>query len=106
LEYWRGEKVAYGRGHGLAEVKEVIRLQPDIRPSLSKSRAARARSQSEKPKRQVAEDKENFEGWDDNTDPVGHVTEYLTRKDIQRSGSGLLGMNEVDVQESHSRRTT
>jgi centromere protein C len=84
LEYWRGEKVAYGRGHGLTEIKEVIRLQPDVRPSLSKSRAARARSASEKPKRKV-EDKENFEGWDDNTDPVGHVTEFATGKDIQRS---------------------
>lgn len=106
LEYWRGEKVAYGRGHGLAEVKEVIRLQPEVRPSLSKSRAARARSGSEKPKRQVTEDKENFEGWDDNTDPVGHVTEFATGKDIQRSASWRQCERNADGQESLLRRIT
>ncbi|KAF8884784.1 Mif2/CENP-C like-domain-containing protein [Infundibulicybe gibba] len=81
LEWWRGEKVVYGRSeHGptlVPNVKEIHRIPKDLPVPLgSKRKRTRARSKSKVPNPE--------EGWDKDTEPQAIVLDYNTGEEVQR----------------------
>lgn len=93
LEWWRCEKVVYGRrdsGTSMVPViKDIIRLPKDIPEPLARRHGRKPRSQSK-----TLPDEENNivvanpeEGWDDQTDPHGIVLDYVTSSEVRRSMS-------------------
>lgn len=92
LEYWRLEKVVYGRvdeeSHKpnlVAPIKEIVRLpKEDVQPlGGKKSRKWRGKSKS----KTVEPDDLVYnpeEGWDSGTKPQGHVIDYTTKMDVER----------------------
>lgn len=86
LDWWRLEKVEYGRGKALAEIKRIITLPKEpVQPLGAKKRVTkRAKS---KPAEAAAAGKKGFnpeEGWDAKTEPEGVVQDWVTRVDIRR----------------------
>ncbi|KAF5365797.1 hypothetical protein D9615_010691 [Tricholomella constricta] len=94
LEWWRGEKLVYGRsqraGSGLVlvpPIREIVRIPKDEPEPLGKRKRSRARSKSK-----VAEDvhykvvpvENPEEGWDDETKPHCVVMDYETEEQVQR----------------------
>lgn len=101
LEYWRGEKLVYGRRQSgqafVPIVKEVLRLPKEKVRSLGSAAPHRARSASvkAKTKRAKREDDSGSEGgrddgvppefgWDANTVEHGVVMDYASKTEIER----------------------
>ncbi|KZO90505.1 hypothetical protein CALVIDRAFT_590752 [Calocera viscosa TUFC12733] len=104
LEYWRNEKVVYGRRQsGVAVVpviKQIIKVAPDpVRPVGTWHKRAYKRKSEEhdevehrvvKRARSRSEESVQFEekppemGWDKKTDPLGVVIEYITKGEVER----------------------
>ena len=96
LEYWRLERVTFGRRESgvsmVPVIKDIIRVPKEEPKKLG---AAKKRSTSAKPlsrsKTAQAEDDQEMivfnpeEGWDDNTDPYGVVLEYQGDQEVSRS---------------------
>ncbi len=95
LQYWKGEKVNYGRGPGLAVIKEVVRIEDEPKAPLGSRNRGRARSQSVKPKVDTVQEEA---GWDEETEPVGLVTEFATNREIQRRKSFPQNRSLTDTQ--------
>ncbi|THH12011.1 hypothetical protein EW145_g281 [Phellinidium pouzarii] len=97
LDWWRCEKVVYGRRESgvsmVPVIKDIIRLPKEIAQPLTtvkRARSSKPRSRS-KPK-DNGEDMQETEmvvfnpedGWDDQTDPHGIVLDYQTGQEVQR----------------------
>ncbi|KAI5116067.1 hypothetical protein M0805_005580 [Coniferiporia weirii] len=99
LEWWRCEKVVYGRRDSgvsmVPVIKDIIRLPKEIPEPLAHSgrRSSKPRSRS-KPYGDAEENEEGEggemiafnpeEGWDDLMDPHGVVLDYQTGQEVQR----------------------
>ncbi|KLO19245.1 hypothetical protein SCHPADRAFT_843935 [Schizopora paradoxa] len=90
LEFWRNEKVVYGRRESgvsmVPVIKDIIRLPKDApEPLVHKGRRSKPRSKtaSQAPEPQVIIYNPE-EGWDDATDPHGVVLDYVNREEVQR----------------------
>ncbi|TDL24984.1 hypothetical protein BD410DRAFT_813828 [Rickenella mellea] len=93
LEHWRLEKVVYGRRESgtcvVPVIKDIIRIpkeEPQPLGVLGKRKRARSKS-----KTRAAEHDENQvivadpeEGWDDDTQPMASVTDFVTGVDQMR----------------------
>lgn len=96
LEWWRLEKVEYGRGKALAEIKRIITLPKEAaQPLGAKKRGAAAnkRQKSKAPDSTTGKRKSAApagaplnpeEGWDANTEPEGVVLDYVTKQELRR----------------------
>ena len=98
LEYWRGEKLVYGRTNSHAspilvpQIKEIIRIPKEASVPLGTKRkrgSVRARSQSKVEAQQdvippalPVVDPE--EGWDDNTESKCTVIHFTTKEEVER----------------------
>lgn len=99
LEYWRGEKLVYGRSATnvpilVPQIKEIVRIpkaQPEPLGAKRKRGASmRARSRS----RAVGAEEDQIppalpvpnpeEGWDDDTDPVCTVIHFTSQEEVMR----------------------
>lgn len=96
LEYWRNERIVYGRRESGPQphygIKDVLRPKKPESKSLVKkhrsaSAAARMRSVKEEDEEALNGD---FEGWDDATDPEGLVWDYVKHEETRRSMVSLL----------------
>ncbi|KZT55090.1 hypothetical protein CALCODRAFT_361381 [Calocera cornea HHB12733] len=104
LEYWRNEKVVYGRRQsGVAVVpviKQIIKVAPDpVRPVGGTHKRPHKRKSVDdngddddaplvkrKRSESVYHDAEEppEKGWDKQTDPLGVVIEYVTKNEVER----------------------
>lgn len=103
LEYWRLEKVVYGRvdeedeeNHKpklVAPIREIVRLpKEEVQPlggKKSRKRRAKSKSKTVGPEVDPESDPEDQvynpeEGWDAGTKPQGHVLDYTTKVDVER----------------------
>jgi centromere protein C len=104
LEWWRLERVEYGRGKELAEIKRIVRLPKE--PTRTLGAKKRGLSSSQKPRSRsgrggtagagdggvdedLLEEAERRtynpeEGWDANTRPDGVVVDFVTQEEIDR----------------------
>ena len=101
LEYWRLERVTFGRRESgvsmVPVIKDIIRVpKEDSKPlgASSKKRQTSAKPRSRSKTAQVEDDQEMIvfnpeEGWDDQTDPYGVVLEYQGDQEVSRSKSLL-----------------
>ena len=95
MEWWRNEKVVYGRRESgtsvVPVIKDIIRIPKEPARSLTTKtvvKKGRARSKT-------IENDENLdvtvfnpeEGWDDNTDPHGVVLDFVSHEEVRRSES-------------------
>ncbi|KAL4067832.1 Mif2/CENP-C like-domain-containing protein [Scleroderma yunnanense] len=90
LEWWRQEKVVYGRRESgltlVPQIKEIIRI-PKEPPTLLGKAGKRKRGSSVRAKskiREVASPINPEEGWDDNTPAEGIVLDFLTQEPVRR----------------------
>lgn len=85
LEWWRLEKVVYGRRESgfstVPVIKEIIRHPEEPVKPLSKTGKSRA---SRKRKSAEAAVHNPEEGWDDNTDYKGIVVDFVTGEEVER----------------------
>lgn len=98
LEYWRGEKLVYGRtAHSgpilVPQIKEIIRIPREVSVPLGAKRkrgSTRARSRSK-----ILETVEDVippalpvvdpeEGWDDNTEAKCTVIHFTSKEEVER----------------------
>lgn len=91
-----GERVVYGRRETgvtmVPVIKDVIRIPEEDPGPLHKKSGGRSkpRSRSKSAAPKANDDEEDMqglnpeEGWDDNTDPVGVVLDFVSGKEIQR----------------------
>ncbi|KAF8176019.1 Mif2/CENP-C like-domain-containing protein [Pholiota molesta] len=98
LEYWRGEKLVYGRSRNsgpilVPQIKEIVRIPKEHSLPLGGKRkrgSTRARSRS-----QVVDADEDAippalpvvnpeEGWDDDTQAVCTVVHYTSKEEVER----------------------
>ena len=96
LKWWMGERVVYGRRETgvtmVPVIKDVIRIPEEDPGPLHKKSGGRSkpRSRSKSAAPKANDDEEDLqgvnpeEGWDDNTDPVGVVLDFVGGKEIQR----------------------
>ncbi|KAF7986575.1 hypothetical protein HWV62_26330 [Athelia sp. TMB] len=101
LAFWRQEKVVYGRReHGISfvpHIKEIIRIPQEEPQRLGKQgKRKRARSttrgKSEDDRKAKGNDDEvkivevwnPEEGWDDETNPVGTILDFVSGKEVQK----------------------
>ncbi|PCH37933.1 hypothetical protein WOLCODRAFT_161168 [Wolfiporia cocos MD-104 SS10] len=94
LEWWRCEKVVYGRRESgvsfVPTIKEIRRIpKEEPQPLGGRHRRPRARSKSKTvgPAARMASEGLVFdpeEGWDDETEPEGIVLDYERGKEIER----------------------
>lgn len=95
LEYWRGEKLLYGRNPtpGLVHVhvppiKEIVRIpKEEAEPLAGKRKRARSKSKAiEEDKRiRIVHGVENpEEGWDDETESSAVVLDLRTGDEVER----------------------
>ncbi|ODO05031.1 hypothetical protein I350_05643 [Cryptococcus amylolentus CBS 6273] len=98
LEYWRGEKVVYAPGPGLAIVSEVVTIPEESAipfAARNKRRGHRAASASKgsgggggKRKRRgedsEEEEEEDEAGWDDKTEPTGLIQDFPGKAECHR----------------------
>ena len=97
LEYWRLERVTFGRRESgvsmVPVIKDIIRVpKEDSKPlgTNSKKRQTSAKPRSRSKTAQAEDDQEMIvfnpeEGWDDQTDPYGVVLEYQGDQEVSRS---------------------
>jgi centromere protein C len=101
LEWWRGEKIVYGKTNStglvlVAPIKEIVRIPKDAPLPLGAKRkrgSTRIRSQS----RGAAPEEEAIppalpvanpeEGWDDDTTTLCAVIRYTDREEVERRRS-------------------
>ncbi|KAG6853030.1 hypothetical protein C0991_007401 [Blastosporella zonata] len=89
LDWWRGEKLVYGRNPGggsifVPNVKEILRIPKEIPEPLGK-RKRRAKSKTVDDIRYKVIPVDNpEEGWDDDTEPYAIVLDYDTREEVER----------------------
>ncbi|VDC06532.1 unnamed protein product [Peniophora sp. CBMAI 1063] len=86
LEWWRNEKVVYGkRENGIAYcpiVKAIVRVPKEPPKPLGKHARKRVNhSQRRTPALGVANPEE---GWDDQTEPQGRVLDWTTKEEVER----------------------
>ncbi|KAF8237718.1 hypothetical protein L208DRAFT_1375521 [Tricholoma matsutake] len=107
LEWWRGEKLVYGRPRGhssnsglvlVPPIREIIRIpkeEPEPLGSKRKRNGGRGRSKSKATEevqvKMVPVDNPE-EGWDDETDPYCTVLDYPTREEVRRRVAFPSGM--------------
>lgn len=91
LEWWRCEKVIYGRRESgtslVPTIKEIRRLPKDeVRPlgKHGRKRSARSKSQSATAEPEMGMEYNPEEGWDDETDPTGVVLQYPTNQEVSQ----------------------
>ncbi|KAF5323949.1 hypothetical protein D9611_008281 [Ephemerocybe angulata] len=97
LEYWRGEKVVYGRDRLVPSITEIIRIPKEPPAPLGKRRRGRSRSKSRAPSSKtgggagggagagVGAGPANLEeGWDDDTPSNAKVLDYRTGQEVER----------------------
>lgn len=100
LEWWRGEKLVYGRTRGqsatnglvlVPPIREIVRIPKEEPMPLGAKRKRGARGRS---KSKAADDAEvkyvempetnPEEGWDDETDPQCVVLDFPSREEVMR----------------------
>ena len=99
LEYWRGEKLVYGRTHHsgpilVPQIKEIIRIPKEVpvplRAKRKRGASTRARSQSktltavEDPIPPALPVVDPEAGWDDDTEAKCTVIHFTTREEVDR----------------------
>ena len=93
LEYWRGEKLVYGRtSHTgpilVPQIKEIIRIPKEVSVPLGTKRkrgSTRARSQSKVEAVEVNIPRvDPEEGWDDDTEAKCTVIHYTSKEEVER----------------------
>lgn len=93
LEWWRLEKVVYGRrtsgvGSVVPVIKEIIRRPEPAAEPLSKKHHRRARSKPPSSKSGKGKEREQTpedeQGLDDETDPNGEVRDYVSGGLVKR----------------------
>ena len=93
LEYWRGEKLVYGRtSHTgpilVPQIKEIIRIPKGVSVPLGTKRkrgSTRARSQSKVEAVEVNIPRvDPEEGWDDDTEAKCTVIHYTSKEEVER----------------------
>ncbi|KAH7914014.1 Mif2/CENP-C like-domain-containing protein [Hygrophoropsis aurantiaca] len=86
LEYWRQEKVVYGRSGGgvtlVPHIKEIIRIPQEPAEPLGKHHRKRKRSAPPRSKSRQIENPE--EGWDDETPTTGVVINFHSQEEVTR----------------------
>ncbi|KAG5634303.1 hypothetical protein DXG03_005985, partial [Asterophora parasitica] len=99
LEWWRGEKLVYGRsqrpGTGVVlvpPIREIVRIPKEEPEPLGKRKRSRARSKSKAPENEEVHIKivpvdNPEEGWDKDTSPYGVVLDYETGVEVERRAS-------------------
>ncbi|EGN95716.1 hypothetical protein SERLA73DRAFT_186900 [Serpula lacrymans var. lacrymans S7.3] len=79
LEYWRQERVKYGRRDSgvtlVPQIKEIIRVPKE--PIVTLGKVSKKRKRPSNPKNPE-------EGWDDNTETMGIVKDYVTGEEVER----------------------
>lgn len=71
-------------------MKEVVRLPPEEHRSLVSKRnqkgktKGKGRSSSQQPLEPQGQIVNDYEGWDDTTDPKGLVLDYNTQEEVER----------------------
>ncbi|KAG0701742.1 Mif2/CENP-C like-domain-containing protein [Suillus ampliporus] len=87
LEYWRQEKVVYGRNNSgltlVPQIKEIIRIPQEPPQPLGKAGKKRKRTGSERAK-SILEPFNPEEGWDDETAEAGVVIDFVTEEPVSR----------------------
>lgn len=87
LEYWRQEKVVYGRPDSgitlVPQIKEIIRIPQEPPRPLGKAARKRKRAGSERAKSHT-QPYDPEEGWDDDTEEFGVVIDYVTQEPVSR----------------------
>ena len=91
LEWWRCEKVVYGRRENgvsvVPVIKDIIRLPKEApEPLGNKKKSSRSKS-TKGPSKSHANETVLInpeEGWDDNTEPFGIVFDIATQQDLRR----------------------
>lgn len=93
LEWWRCEKVVYGRRETgtsmIPVIKDIIRIPKEAPQPLASKNKPRSKRRS-RSKTVQDEDQEALvfnpeEGWDDQTDPHGVVLDFHGGQEVQRS---------------------
>jgi centromere protein C len=99
LEYWRGERLVYGRTRNsgpilVPQIKEIIRIPKEVPVPLGakRKRSATARPRSHSRALEAAEDSippalpvvNPEEGWDDNTEAKCTVIHFTTKEEVER----------------------
>jgi centromere protein C len=95
LEWWRCEKVVYGRRKSggrqvVPVIKEIIRIPKEEHLPLSKKRSSR-KPRSRKQERRLEDDDEDDEDrehetdWDVDTSSRGVVLDFPTNDEVERS---------------------
>ncbi|KAI6045641.1 Mif2/CENP-C like-domain-containing protein [Pisolithus marmoratus] len=90
LEWWRQEKVVYGRRESgltlVPQIKEIIRIPKEPSKPLGKAgkrgRAGSVRAKTRELRTPVPHNPE--EGWDEKTSADGVVLDFLTREPVKR----------------------
>lgn len=101
LEWWRLEKVVYGRRDSgvsmVPVIKDIIRIPKEPSKPLGVKGTTRRHSRPPRSKREDDEthDQEIMvlnpeEGWDDKTDPHGIVLDYVTQMEVKRRASAIF----------------
>jgi hypothetical protein len=100
LEWWRQEKVVYGRRESgitlVPHIKEIRRIPKEVVAPLRKS-FKRKRGSTAPRSKSVTEDiveghmvYNPEEGWDDDTEQQGIVVDFITKEEVKRRESGFL----------------
>ncbi|KZT23972.1 hypothetical protein NEOLEDRAFT_1068473 [Neolentinus lepideus HHB14362 ss-1] len=95
LDWWRLEKVVYGRRENgvtyVPHIKEIIRLPKEPVQLLGaagrkarKRRTSRAKSGTADPEPEEVPNPNPEEGWDDQTEPKGTTVDYVTKQEVER----------------------
>lgn len=96
LDWWRNEKVVYGRRESglqfVPVIKEIRRIpQEEPQPLGAKyrrKRKARSKSKTAEPEPVLIYNPE--EGWDDQTEPRGIVVEYPSGNEVEKRESSVV----------------
>lgn len=102
LEYWRGEKLVYGRSNNsgpilVPQIKEIVRIPKEHTEPL-RSKRKRGTSMRERSRSRAAGAEEDQippalpvvnpeEGWDDETSAVCTVIHFTSKEEVERSTS-------------------
>ncbi|KAG6336925.1 hypothetical protein ID866_2163 [Astraeus odoratus] len=92
LEWWRQEKVVYGRRESgltlVPHIKEIVRIPKEPPQPLGKvgkrKRGGSARAKSKTRQTETPAPINPEEGWDDNTPSEGIVLDFLTQETVKR----------------------
>ncbi|KAG6905770.1 hypothetical protein DXG01_000837 [Tephrocybe rancida] len=91
LDWWRGEKLVYGRNQGGAglvlvpPIKEIVRIPKETPEPLAKRKRTRAKSKTVDDVHYKIIPVDNpEEGWDDKTEPYCIVLDYDSREEVER----------------------